>query len=167
MSGNEPVATIALLKLTSSPPSTAIVFGPLKRPRPLTHSTPFALKRPGDAAGHLLDDAVLPLDRLTEVQLRLADLDAELGERLARLVHRMRGLHPGLGRDATHPQASAAELGLLLDADDLRAQLGCADRCRVPAGASAQDGDVTFHLSTFPSKSGLDASDEFPAGARS
>ena len=44
-SGNDPVATIALLNWTSSPPSTAIVFGPLKRPRPLAHSTPFALKR--------------------------------------------------------------------------------------------------------------------------
>ncbi len=44
-SGYEPVATIALLKLTSSPPSTAIVFASLKRPVPLTHSTPFALKR--------------------------------------------------------------------------------------------------------------------------
>ena len=40
----EPVATIALLKLTSSPPSTAIVFASLKRPLPRTHSTPFALK---------------------------------------------------------------------------------------------------------------------------
>ena len=44
-SGNDPVATIAHLKVTSSPPSTAIVFASLKRPTPLTHSTPFALKR--------------------------------------------------------------------------------------------------------------------------
>src|SRR3954468_974788 len=43
-SGNEPVATIADLKATSSPPSTAIVFASLKRPAPFTHSTPFALK---------------------------------------------------------------------------------------------------------------------------
>ena len=44
-SGNEPVAMIACLKVTSSPPSTAIVFASLKRPVPLTHSTPLALKR--------------------------------------------------------------------------------------------------------------------------
>src|SRR3954447_2988891 len=44
LSGNEPVATIADLKVTSSPPSTAIVFASLKVPWPLTHSTPFALK---------------------------------------------------------------------------------------------------------------------------
>ena len=43
-SGNEPVATIALLKLTSSPPSTRIVLGPANVPCPFTHSTPFALK---------------------------------------------------------------------------------------------------------------------------
>ena len=42
--GNEPVATIALVKLTSSPPSTATVFASLKRAAPFTHSTPFALK---------------------------------------------------------------------------------------------------------------------------
>ena len=46
MIGNEPVATIACLKVTSSPPSTAIVFASLKRPLPFTHSTPFALNRP-------------------------------------------------------------------------------------------------------------------------
>ena len=34
-----------LLEVTSSPPSTAIVFASLKRPVPLTHSTPFVLKR--------------------------------------------------------------------------------------------------------------------------
>jgi len=45
-SGNEPVATIADLNATSSPPSTAIVFASLKRPVPLTHSTPFAFRRP-------------------------------------------------------------------------------------------------------------------------
>ena len=45
-SGNEPVATIACLNVTLSPPSTAIVFASVKRPTPLTHSTPFALKSP-------------------------------------------------------------------------------------------------------------------------
>ena len=44
--GNEPVATTADLNVTSSPPSTASVFASLKLPDPLTHSTPFALKRP-------------------------------------------------------------------------------------------------------------------------
>ncbi len=37
---------MALLNVTSSPPSTAIVDALVNRPVPLTHSTPFALKRP-------------------------------------------------------------------------------------------------------------------------
>ena len=43
--GYEPVATMALLKVTSSAPSTAIVVGLVNRPVPLTHSTPFAFSR--------------------------------------------------------------------------------------------------------------------------
>ncbi len=43
--GNEPVQTIALRKATSSAPSTAIVFGPVNVPWPLTQLTPLALKR--------------------------------------------------------------------------------------------------------------------------
>jgi hypothetical protein len=39
------VATTAVLKVTSSPPSTAIVFASLNRPLPRTHSTPFDLNR--------------------------------------------------------------------------------------------------------------------------
>ncbi len=45
LSGKEPVAMIACWKLTSSPPSTAIVCESLNVPVPLTHSTPFALNR--------------------------------------------------------------------------------------------------------------------------
>ena len=144
-SGNEPVATIALLKLTSSPPSTRIVFGPVNVPAPLTHSTPFALKSDGDAAGHLLDDRALPLVRLREVELRLADGDTELAERVVRLVQEMCGLHPRLRRDAPDAQARSAELGLLLDARDLGAELRGANRCGVAAGASAEDCDVDIH----------------------
>ena len=44
-SGNEPVATIAELKLTSSPPSTASVCASVNVPVPRIHSTPLALNR--------------------------------------------------------------------------------------------------------------------------
>ena len=126
------------------------------------------LEEAGDAAGHLLDDAVLPLDglRRSRAAARRRSTPSLANVSLG-LVHRVRGLHPGLRRDAADAQAGAAELGLLLDADDLRAQLGGADRGRVAAGASAEDGDVTFHLSTFPSEVSLDANDEFAATAPS
>ena len=117
-----------------------------------------------DAAGHLLDDRGLPLVRLAEVELRLADLDAELAERVARLMDEVRRLHPRLRRDAADTQARAAELGLLLDADDLRAELRRADRGGVAAGAAAQDGDVDFHLVSSRSVSAPKATAARPAG---
>ena len=144
-SGNEPVATTAERNVTSSPPSTAIVFASLKRPMPFTHSTPFALNRLATPRVICLDDAGLPRVRRGEVEPRLADLDAELREALLGLLQRERGLHPRLRRDAADAQAGAAELRLLLDARDLRAELRGADRGGVAAGASAQDGDVNVH----------------------
>ena len=66
-------------------------------------------------------------------------------------MEEVRGLHPGLGRDAPDAEARAAELGLLLDARDLRAQLGGADRCGVPAGATAQNCDIDIHEAIVPS----------------
>ena len=103
------------------------------------------LEEARDAAGHLLDDALLPLVRRREVELRLADLDAELPERLLGLLDRERGLHPGFRRDAADPQARPAELRLLLDAGSLRAELSGADRSRVPAWPSAENSDVAIH----------------------
>ena len=97
--GNEPVAMIADLKVTSSPPSTAIVFASLNRPLPLTHSTPFALNSVATPWVIWCDDGGLPLVRLREVELRLVHIDAELGEALLGRLEEERGLHPGLGRD--------------------------------------------------------------------
>src|SRR5918995_1418951 len=106
---------------------------------------PIRLEELRNAAGHLLDDAVLPLVRGREVELWLADVDSELGEGLVGLLDREGGLHPGLCGDAADPEAGAAELGLLLDADGLGAELRGADRGRVAARAASQNGNVTFH----------------------
>src|SRR5262249_54002874 len=70
------------------------------------------LEQRRDPARHLLDDAGLPLVGGREVELRRADLDAELRERVLGLLDRERGLHPGLRRDAADAQAGAAELRL-------------------------------------------------------
>ena len=143
--GNEPVATIADLNVTSSPPSTAIVFASLNVPAPFTHSTPFALKRLATPLVICLTTPAFHSFAFAEVELRLPDHDAELGERLLGLLDRERRLHPRLRRDAPDTQARAAELGLLLDARRLRAELCGADRGGVAAGASAENGDVDFH----------------------
>src|SRR5205823_12420736 len=88
------------------------------------------LEEAGDPLRHLLDDLGLPLVRGGEVELRLADLHAELREGLFGFLQRERGLHPRLRRDAADAEAGAAQLGLLLDADALRAQLRGAARRR-------------------------------------
>src|SRR5581483_4976146 len=98
-----------------------------------------------DTGRHLLDDAGLPRVRGGEVEPRLADLHAELREALFRLLQRERRLHPRLRRDAADAEAGTAEFRLLLDARDLRAQLGRADRGGVSPGAAPEDGDVDVH----------------------
>ena len=55
--GYEPVATIALVNVTSSAPSTAIVFGPVNVPVALDPLDAVRLEERRDAAGHLIDDA--------------------------------------------------------------------------------------------------------------
>src|SRR4029450_1430171 len=100
----------------------------LEMARALDPLHPVRLEERRDAAGHLLHDACLPLVCGAEVEVRLADLDAELRKGLAGLLDREGGLHPGLGRDTTDAQACAAELGLLLDAGGLRTELRGADR---------------------------------------
>ena len=61
--GYEPVATIALLKVTSSPPSTAIEVVLVKRPVPAHPLDAVRLEERCDAACHLLHDGRLPLRR--------------------------------------------------------------------------------------------------------
>ena len=144
-SGNEPVAMIACLKVTSSPPSTAIVCRVLERAGALDPLDAVRLEEQRDARGHLLDDAVLPLVRRAEFELEAAELHAELVEGVLGLLQRERGLHPRLRRDAADAQAGAAELGLAIDARDLRAELRSADRGRVTTRPSSENGDVDFH----------------------
>src|SRR5262249_48069630 len=97
----------------------------------------------------LLDDTGLPHVRLREVERRLTRVDAELAEALLRLLEQVGGLHPGLRRDAPDPKAGAAELGLLVDADDPGAELRSPNRRRVAAGAAAENGNVAVHASSL------------------
>ena len=141
---------MALLKVTSSAPSTAIVVGLVNRPVPLTHSTPFAFSRLATPPVICLTTPSFQAAACEKSSSRLGHADAELGERLPGVVQRMRGLHPRLGGDTPDPEARAADLGLLLDADDLATELGGANRGRVSRRPSSEDGDVTFHSgSTF------------------
>ena len=109
------------------------------------------LEERGDAARHLVDDGALPPGDRAPVERRLAHHDAELRERLLRVVEGVRALHPGLGGDAAHAQAGAAEGVRLVDAGDLRAELRGANGGRVPGRAASEDGDVDVHSVSVPS----------------
>jgi hypothetical protein len=94
---------------------------------------------------HLLDHRRLPLVRRPELELEAAELDAELLERVLCLLQCERRLHPRLRRDAADAQARPAELGLTLDARDVRAELGRANGGRVATGTPSENRDVDVH----------------------
>src|SRR6187549_1646373 len=94
-----------------------------------------------DALGVLVDDLALVALRLQHVELRVDDLDAEVGA-VPRLVEQLRGVEQRLGRDAPAMQTGAAELRVLLDHRHLHAELTGADARDVPARAAADDDEV-------------------------
>ena len=77
-SGNEPVAMTADLNVTSSPAFDGDRVRVLERPLALDPLDAVRLEQPGDAAGHLLDDAVLPFVGLREVEPGLPTLTPSL-----------------------------------------------------------------------------------------
>ena len=143
--GNEPVATIAVLKFDVLPALDRDRVRAGERPLAVDPLDAVRLEQGGDAAGHLVDDGVLPRGDRGEVERRVGGPDAELGERLARVVVGVRALHPRLRRDAPDAQARAAELRLGLDARDLAAELRGADRRRVAGRPSSENCDVDIH----------------------
>ena len=138
--GREPVAITALLNVMSSPPSTATVFGPLKRPRPLDDLDAVALEQAGQALDDAVHDAAAVALHLLEIEIDVAEAHAQLREMRLRVVVGVRRLHHRLGRDAANVEARAANhrrfaahLRRLFDDDDGCPQLSGADRRRIAA----------------------------------
>ena len=90
------------------------------------------LEQPGHAAGQRGDDLLPPRADGGEVDLRLADLDAE-AVRLAHLGEDVGDAQDRLGRDAGVVQAAPAD-AVLFDDGGLHPELGGADRGHVAAG---------------------------------
>ncbi len=96
------------------------------------------LRQPVEAAGQLADDVLLPGAELVQVDLRLREGDPEargvlgLGEHLRRVEQRLR-------RDAADVQADAADPLMALDQRHLQAEVGGAERGRIPAGPRPHD----------------------------
>ena len=112
------------------------MFGPVKRPRPLTTWMPLPLSSPAEALDDAVDDAAAVVLDLLEVEIDVAEPHAELREVALRVVVGVRRLDHRLGRDAADVEARAANRHRLLaayrrrllDDDDGRTQLRGADR---------------------------------------
>ena len=142
---DEPVATTMALvaSIVSVVPSrvlTVTVFGPVTRRLAVEELDAVALEERADAAGELLDDAVLPVLQLVRVDARVVDQKAEAGAAL-HLLEGVARRDDGLARHAAPVEAHAADF-LLLDAEDLLLELSEADRAGIAAGSAADDDRV-------------------------
>ena len=106
--GREPVAITALLKRTSSPPSTVQRVRAREAAAALDDLDAVALQQAAEALDDAVDDAAAVALHLLEVEVDVAERDAELREVPLRVVVGVRGLHHRLRRDAADVQARAA-----------------------------------------------------------
>src|SRR5690606_1250145 len=99
-----------------------------------------------DALDVGLDHLVLVGEHGLQVELDLADLDPEAGERVLRLLELLAGLQERLGGNAADVEAGAAERRALFHAGDLEPELRRADRADVAAGPGADHDEVVSRL---------------------
>ena len=119
---SEPVAmTMFLASSVVIAPSSAVTStlpGPAILPAPLIQSTLFFLNRNSTP---LVGRRAVLLGLIIAGRFSFGvDLDAELGEVLARPLEELGGVQQRLGRDAADVEAGAAQGRALLDAGDLQ-----------------------------------------------
>ena len=98
-----------------------------------------------DALDVAVDAFVLELHHRGEVERRLTDLDAHLGEHVPGFLEQLGSMQQRLRRDAADVEAGAAEGLALLDHRHLHAELRRADGADIAAGAGADDDEVVGH----------------------
>src|SRR5690606_24058111 len=119
------------------------------------------LEQAADAGGARVDGHVLARQHDAEVEGDVADADAVRGEgSVARFGELVARLEHGLARDAADAETGAAELRVLVDAGDVHAELGRADRCDVTARPGADDHQVVVAHLRAPWRQGLDAEEQ-------
>ena len=94
-----------------------------------------------DALGALQNDLALVLLRLLEVELNIADGDADALSVLE-LVVNIGGVQQGFRRDAAAQQTGAAEILVLFDDRRAQSQLSGADRSHITARPRANDDQI-------------------------
>ena len=123
----------------------ADAVGGLEAARALHHPDLALLGHGRQAAGELGYHLVLVGAQLVDVDLRLAEGNAQVGH-LARLVEDGRGVQQGLGGDAAHVQADPAQVGVALDQDHALAEVRGAEGGGIAAGAGAEDDDLGLDI---------------------
>ena len=104
-----------------------------------------ALEQHGDAVRVLGDDAVLALLHLGVVEARVFAADAFL-IRVDEALPDIGGVEQGLGGDAPHQEAGAAEPGLFFDERRLETVLAGANGRGVAAGAAPDNNEIVGHF---------------------
>ena len=92
--------------------------------------------------GQRADDLVLEVAQLVEIDLGLAELDAEI-LRVRRLADHVGDVQQRLGRDAAAIDADAAGILLRIDERDLHPAVGRVEGGCVSAGTGADDDKLT------------------------
>ena len=103
------------------------------------------LGEPREAAGQAADHAVLPVGKLVEVDLGLAELKA-VRRHLARLGDHLGGVQERLGGDAADVQADPAERRIALDQHGLEPEIGRPEGRRVAPRPRAQHHELRLDV---------------------
>ena len=146
---------MAVRNVTSSPPSTAIVFASVKRPAPLTHSTPFALKSCATPPVICLTTPSFHWFAVAKSSCGSPTWTPSLAKvSSASLIAKAVCTQAFVGMQPTTRRQVPPSSGSFSMQTVLGAELRGADRGRVAARAASQDGNVTFHrfllLGRFP-----------------
>src|SRR5690606_26856570 len=99
----------------------------------------------GKAFRQLADDVVLVATQRIEIDLRLAEGDAE-GAGVRGLVDDVGRVQQRLGRDAADVEAHAAQVRVTLDQHRIEAKVGGAEGGGVAAGARAEHHEAAFDV---------------------
>ncbi len=114
--------------------------------RPCTHLDLARLGHAGQAAGELLDHAVLEARAACRCRSPARRSVMPWSGSVLDLVHHRGGVQQRLRRDAADVQAHAAERGVALDQHGLHAEVGAAEGGRIAAGAGAEHQHLAFDV---------------------
>ena len=98
-----------------------------------------------DAFDVAVDALLLVFEHRCEIDRRLADLDAHVGEFMRGFLVKLRGIEHRLRRDAADIEAGAAEGRHLLDDGGLHAELRRANGADITAGTGTDNDEIVSH----------------------